>query len=161
MLDEPAEQAIEVYLPPSYANSQLHYPVVYFLPGFGSNSDGNNNFFPVDEIATLMANKQISEMILVVPNGANILHGSFYVNSPVTGNWEDFIVNDVIKYVDSQYRTLPKPEGRANWRALDGRFWGIQPGDAPSRYLQRRLQPEPHIFQGKWVRDIADVRQGE
>ncbi len=113
VLDEPAEQAIEVYLPPSYANSQLHYPVVYFLPGFGSNSDGNNNFFPVDEIATLMANKQISEMILVVPNGANILHGSFYVNSPVTGNWEDFIVNDVIKYVDSQYRTIPKPEGRA------------------------------------------------
>jgi pimeloyl-ACP methyl ester carboxylesterase len=51
-------------------------------------------------------------MILVVPNGANVLHGSFYVNSPVTGNWEDFITRDVVGYIDSNYRTIPKPEGR-------------------------------------------------
>jgi hypothetical protein len=26
--------------------------------------------------------------------------GSFYVNSPVTGNWEDFIAQNVVGYVD-------------------------------------------------------------
>jgi S-formylglutathione hydrolase FrmB len=90
----------------------LTYPVVYFLPGFGSNSDGTNNFFSVEELASLMSSGQIKEMIIVVPNGANVLHGSFYANSPVTGNWEDFITKDVVDYIDSNYRTIPKPEGR-------------------------------------------------
>jgi len=85
---------------------------VYFLPGFGSDSDGSNNFFPIEKLTLLMFDGQIKEMILVVPNGANVLHGSFYVNSPVTGNWEDFITKDVVDYIDSNYRTIPRPEGR-------------------------------------------------
>ncbi len=112
LLNESDEQAIKIYLPPSYPHSNLRYPVVYFLPGFGSNSDGNNNFLPIEELTSLMSNNQIKEMILVVPNGANVLHGSFYVNSPVTGNWEDFITRDVVGYIDSNYRTIPRPEGR-------------------------------------------------
>ena len=112
MLDEPQEQAVKIYLPPSYSDSNLHYPVVYFLPGYGSGTDGDSRFFAVDQLAALIASKQLSEMILVVPNGANVLHGSFYVNSSVTGNWEDFITRDVIGYIDSNYRTIPKPEGR-------------------------------------------------
>ena len=38
--------------------------------------------------------------------------GSFYVNSPVTGNWEDFITQDVVGYVDSHFRTLAQAESR-------------------------------------------------
>lgn len=51
-------------------------------------------------------------MIVVGVNGANSLGGSFYVNSPVTGNWEDYLVNDVITYIDTNYRTLAKSSGR-------------------------------------------------
>ena len=39
--------------------------------------------------------------------------GSFYLNSPFTGNYEDYIVNDVIDYVDGSYRTLPEKQHRA------------------------------------------------
>jgi len=42
--------------------------------------------------------------------------GSFYVNSPYTGNYMDYIVNDVINYIDSNYRTIPDK----NYRALIG-----------------------------------------
>lgn len=112
LLKEPDEQAIQIYLPPSYLYSNLHYPVVYFLPGFGSASDGSNDFFHIEDLTSLMSNGQIKEMIIVVPNGTNVLHGSFYVNSPVTGNWEDFITKDVVDYIDSNYRTIPTPEGR-------------------------------------------------
>ena len=52
------------------------------------------------------------EMIIVVVNGANSLGGSFYVNSPVTGNWDDFVTQDVVGYVDAHYRTLPQPASR-------------------------------------------------
>ena len=114
LLNEPQEQAVKIYLPPSYSDSDsnLHYPVVYFLQGYGGGTDGDSQFFAVEQLADLIAQNQLSEMILVVPNGSNVLHGSFYVNSPVTGNWEDFITMDVVGYIDSNYRTIPRPDGR-------------------------------------------------
>jgi enterochelin esterase-like enzyme len=112
LLGEDNEQPVEIYLPPSYASSDLRYPVVYFMPGFSSADDGSNQSFYLDDLAALLAAGEIEEKILVVPNGANVLGGSFYVNSPVTGNWEDFIVQDVIGYIDANYRTITRAEGR-------------------------------------------------
>ena len=112
LLHEPQEQFVQVYLPPSYDRTDLQYPVIYYLPGFGSVTQGDNEYFSPQELASRMAGGEIKEMILVVPNGANVLGGSFYVNSPVTGNWEDFILQDVIGYVDGNYRTIPEAAGR-------------------------------------------------
>jgi pimeloyl-ACP methyl ester carboxylesterase len=47
-----------------------------------------------------------------VAGGDSKMGGSFYVNSPVTGNWEDYIVKDVVSFVDSRFRTLPQAESR-------------------------------------------------
>ena len=37
-----------------------------------------------------------NEMIVVMPNGRNKYIGSHYVNSPVTGNWEDHFAKDLV-----------------------------------------------------------------
>jgi enterochelin esterase-like enzyme len=112
LLGEADEQPVEIYLPPSYDTSELRYPVVYFLPGFSSADDGSNQSFFLDDLSALLASGEIEEKILVVPNGANVLGGSFYVNSPVTGNWEDFITRDVVGFIDANYRTIPRAEAR-------------------------------------------------
>ena len=51
-------------------------------------------------------------MIVVSPNAFNKYWGSFYTNSSVTGNWGDFIVEDLINYIDRNFRTLPQKESR-------------------------------------------------
>ena len=51
-------------------------------------------------------------MIVVMPNARNAFDGSFYTNSPVTGNWEQFIVRDLVNYVDHKYRTLRTRKAR-------------------------------------------------
>jgi len=112
LIGERSEQTAQIYLPPSYDTSALRYPVVYFLPGFGSDTRGHGHYFSMPELPGLMKDGSIKEMIMVVPNGANLLGGSFYVNSPVTGNWEDFITQDVVGYIDANYRTIAAPEGR-------------------------------------------------
>jgi enterochelin esterase-like enzyme len=99
-------------LPPSYTHTEQRYPVVYFLPGFGSDLHGTNTYFTAEVLAAAMSRGEFMEMIVVEPNGANLLHGSFYVNSPVTGNWEDFIVQDVLSYIDEHYRTIARRDGR-------------------------------------------------
>ena len=38
--------------------------------------------------------------------------GSYYVNSPFTGNYMNYIANDVIEHVDSSFRTIPNKTHR-------------------------------------------------
>ena len=110
LVGEPAERMLYVYLPPSYNTSGTRYPVLYYLPGYG---DGNIIGFRLpDDMDKLIEGGQVDEMIIVVASGTSKLGGSFYVNSPVTGNWEDFIVRDVVGYVDSHFRTLTQAESR-------------------------------------------------
>lgn len=118
LIYESPNQNAFVYLPPSYENSSKQYPVVYFLPGFSSPVKSFNDLQErkdrhiksiMDDLINL---GQINEMIIVVPNGMNALGGAFYINSPVMGNWEDYIIYDVVNYVDKKYRTLKNPESR-------------------------------------------------
>jgi S-formylglutathione hydrolase FrmB len=51
-------------------------------------------------------------MIIVMPNARNRLLGSFYVNSSSAGGWDDFVSSELVKYVDSKYRTLAAPRSR-------------------------------------------------
>ncbi len=109
LIGEKTERTILVYLPPAYDASTKRYPVVYFLPGFGDRSMDTSS----EDINTLIKGGTIKEMIIVIVPGDNRLGGSFYVNSPVTGNWEDFVVQEVVRYVDSHYRTIARVESRS------------------------------------------------
>jgi S-formylglutathione hydrolase len=110
LVGEPTERTISVYLPPSYGSSEKRYPVIYYLPGYGEASV--SGFRLPDDLDSLIESGQVKEMIVVVASGDSKMGGSFYVNSPVTGNWEDHIVEDVVGYVDANFRTLPRAESR-------------------------------------------------
>ena len=84
LVDEPTEREIMVYLPPSYPTTDKRYPVIYYLPGYG---DGNLiGFYLPGDLDTMIKAGKVKETIVVVANGISVLGGSFYVNSPVTGN---------------------------------------------------------------------------
>lgn len=51
--------------------------------------------------------KPIHDLSALGPLGETMRKGSLYVNSPYTGNYEDYIVQDVINYIDNNYRTIP------------------------------------------------------
>ena len=54
----------------------------------------------------------IPPLILVSADYGTPMGGSWFVNSPVTGNWEDFVVREVVPHIDTKYRTLPRAESR-------------------------------------------------
>jgi pimeloyl-ACP methyl ester carboxylesterase len=110
LVGEPAERTIYIYLPPSYDSSEKRYPVVYYLPGYGDTT--MIGFRLPDDMDALIESGAVEEMVLVVASGDSKTGGSFYVNSPVIGNWENHIVNDVVGYVDSHFRTLPQAASR-------------------------------------------------
>jgi S-formylglutathione hydrolase FrmB len=42
-----------------------------------------------------------------MPSAYTLHKGSMYSDSVTTGNWEKFVAEDLVAYVDSHYRTLP------------------------------------------------------
>ena len=117
LIDTALEQKIAVYLPPSYDDSDTQYPVLYFLCGFGGEitnwMTGFYQGFSLDRsMDTLIEDGVVDEMIVVIISGKNIFGGSFYVNSPVTGNWDDFVTRDIVGYLDDNYRTIPIADSR-------------------------------------------------
>src|SRR5215813_8560812 len=48
----------------------------------------------------------MKEMILVSPDAFTKYSGSMYSSSATTGDWESYIAEDLVSYVDSHYRTI-------------------------------------------------------
>lgn len=112
-----ARQQLAVYLPPSYHEGSRRFPVLYFLPNFDNAlwryTGGSYQGFHLKEaMDRQISNGAAREMIVVVPNTLHFMGGSCYRNSPLTGNWEDYIVKDVVDYVDSHFRTNPSAAAR-------------------------------------------------
>lgn len=103
-------RALSVYLPPGYEQGGQRYPVIYYLHGFLN----NHTLWPqmVEVLDYAIASRRIRPFILVVSDQRTTYDGSFYSNSGLYGNWEDFTAFDLVSYMDSQYRTLPDPGSR-------------------------------------------------
>ncbi len=114
LLGDSPDRDVFVYLPPSYQTSRnRRYPVVYMLHGYGLNAE---RWVPFIGMPTL-ADKDIAagtakEMILVSPDAFNKYNGSMYSSSPTNGDWETFITQELVAYVDAHYRTLATRESR-------------------------------------------------
>ncbi len=102
-IGDTSDGSIRVILPPSYASSDKRYPVIYFLHGYGDSIYQMSGYYSVLSDAFKAGNA--GEFIIVNVNGTNRLGGSFYDNSPVTGNWRDFVVKEAVPLVDSKFRT--------------------------------------------------------
>jgi enterochelin esterase-like enzyme len=116
LLGDTADRNVTIYLPPGYAKGTTRYPVVYLLHGFlGTDKAWLNEAQWADApkaMDRLIAAGKIREMIVVMPDCSNKFFGSFFTNSVTTGNWEDFITQDLRRYVDSKYRTIALARAR-------------------------------------------------
>ena len=106
-----------VYLPPGYFKSNARYPVLYLVHGAGDTAWGwstaGNAHLILD---SLIAEKRATPMIVVMPfNGSN---GPAAANAgrgaaPATSPFEDYMVKELIPFVDAKYRVAPGRQNRA------------------------------------------------
>ena len=114
-----------IYLPPGYLTSTHRYPVIYFLP----NPFEENFRFDFDHRdAQGLFDRAISEgviedFILVAVDMNTPLGSSWYVNSSVTGNWEDFIIQELVPYIDANFRDPSQQGFTRHCRNLYWRIW--------------------------------------
>lgn len=99
----------DIVLPPDYYTGEKRYPVLYLLHGYMQNYTvwGRN-------LNGAYYARQLQDLILVLPDGGN----TWFVNYSKSADgesddWEDYLVDDLIGYVDNNYRTEARREGRA------------------------------------------------
>jgi enterochelin esterase-like enzyme len=108
-----ATEQFQIYLPEGYdPGGTKTYPVVYFLHGSTFNSTG----YPclLDSVDALIESGEISPVIVVKPDGNQGPYlGSMYTNSSLNGDVEDFIIADLIPYIDANYKTKADRQHRS------------------------------------------------
>ncbi len=101
---ESVEQPCLIYLPEGYEESAERYPVVYLLHQFNS----DHTSYRTDHVDALLdegiAQGLFGKMIVVIPNSSE--------ESWWTGKWERMVTEELIPWVDSHYRTIPRADSR-------------------------------------------------
>lgn len=103
-----ARKSCFVYLPPSYETSDRTYPVVYLLHGmYGCESIWLTKGNAEHTLDHMIASGQLRECIVVMPNDGEYGHGTFYIDwYDGTGNFEQYLLYDLIPFIDANYRTV-------------------------------------------------------
>jgi enterochelin esterase-like enzyme len=125
-------QPVDVYLPPGYAtHPHRRYPVLYLLHGVpgrpGAFLDTVRMGVVEDELVAL---HKAHPMILAMPFGST---GSFTDKEWANGvrpheAWETFLARDVVRGVDTRFRTIRSARGRALAGLSEGGYGALNIG---------------------------------
>jgi enterochelin esterase family protein len=116
---------ITIYTPPGYENSKMKYPVLYLLHGSGGDEQSWIELGRAAQILdNLLAQGKIKPMIVVMPNGnagqksapgesdQGMYKPSFWKGTRMDGYFEKSFP-EIIRFIDSNYRTIPRKSSRA------------------------------------------------
>jgi hypothetical protein len=117
-LGDPHVRPFWVYVPPGYDDEpDRRYPSIWVIQGLTGQIDAWRNrtafrkSFPelVDE---LFASGESPPAILAFVDAWTSLGGSQFIDSPGTGRYLTYICDELVPFVDANYRTLPGAEHR-------------------------------------------------
>lgn len=107
--ENPARK-ISIYLPPNYESTAERYPVIYYLHGFMGKDQISPQMKAILDQG--ISRQKIRPFIFVQADHYTLFEGSFYSNSSLTGLWEDFQAQELVSYIDANFRTLAAKESR-------------------------------------------------
>ena len=115
-LGDPHLRQLPIYLPPGHEAPNTQLPCIYLLPGFTGSPNKYLSTHPwklgiVARFDRAIANGTAQPAILVMPDCFTRIGGSQYVNSSAVGRYEDYIVEEILPFVDATFPVLPGRRG--------------------------------------------------
>lgn len=121
---------VNIYLPPNFTQTRK-YPVLYMLHGYSDDENKWVDALGINESADKLINASVIEPLIIVMPG---IDNSFGLNTDeiknlppnyTRGRYEDFLMLELIPYVDKNYVTIRNKSGRyigglsmGGWAAL-------------------------------------------
>jgi len=133
VVGDPTTRTVAVYLPEGYDGSTEEYPLFVALAGFtGSglkllswNAFGESLPQRIDR---LIAEGRMGPVVVALPDCFTALGGNQYVNSSALGNWEDFVLDEMLPRLEEQYRVRRDPAARAVFGKSSGGYGALVHG---------------------------------
>ena len=97
------------YVPPGYATSGMRYPVVYFLHGLPASDQAYRSITP---IAQALEQAGESAIVIGVQGARSDDSDPEWLDWGPGRNWETATAKELVRVVDSRYRTIPSRGGR-------------------------------------------------
>lgn len=119
-----------VYLPPGYESSDERFATAYCLTGFtgrGKMLLNDSAFSPnlPERLDKLIGEEKIKPMVVVMPDCFTYYGGSQYINSSATGNYEDYLTDEIVPFIDANFRTMNEPGKRAVFGKSSGGYGAL------------------------------------
>jgi S-formylglutathione hydrolase FrmB len=133
-LRDPHVRRLGVWLPPQYDDrTNRRFPVLYDLVGFTGSGLSHVNWKPFgdnvpERAARLIREKKMGPVIFVFPDCFTALGGNQYVNSQAIGNYADYLTQEIVPFVDREFRTLASREHRGCFGKSSGGYGAILHG---------------------------------
>jgi enterochelin esterase-like enzyme len=182
LLGDPTDRLIDVYVPHGHDGRGL--PLLVDVVGFTAGGPAHTNWKNFGEnlperLDRLIATGQMPPVVVAFPDCFTRLGGNQYINSPVMGRWDDFLLTEAVPFVEAQFGC-----GGTGRRGIFGKssggygamvhallhpdFWSaaaVHSGDMGFELLYRHefvsvlraLAKEPDI--GKWVDAFWQARK--
>jgi S-formylglutathione hydrolase FrmB len=125
-LGDPHVRPLWVYVPPGYDDDpQGRYPSIYVIQGLTGQLDMWRNRAPFrknfpERADELFGTTDTPPCVLVFVDAWTSLGGSQFVDSPGTGNYHTYLCDEIVPFVDREYRTLAE----AGHRGIAGKSSG-------------------------------------
>lgn len=156
------QRRLTVYTPAGYENGKKRYPVFYLLHGMGGDENAWSELGRAAQILdNLIAQGKAEPMIVVMTNGNAALQAapgesslgyatpSIQLPKTMEGSFETAFP-EVVKFIDSTYRTIPKKQSRA--------IAGLSMGGFHSMHISKQY-PDMFDYIGLFSAAIMPDRQ--
>lgn len=137
-LGDPHQRKLSVYLPAAYdapRNARRRFITLYDLAGFTSSGLSHLNWRNFDEnlpekLDRLIQTKRMPPVIVVFPDCFTRLGGNQYINSSAIGAYADYLNDELVPFVDREFRTLADAQHRGCFGKSSGGFGAMRLGMA-------------------------------
>ncbi len=139
LLGDPARRAVAVYLPPGYDDGDGDYPLFVDLVGFTGSGFAHLSWKPFGESVPQRLDRLVDEgrmgpVVAAFPDCFTSLGGNQYIDSVAMGDWEEFLIDEMLPRLEAEFRIRPGREHRAVFGKSSGGYGaivhGLRRGDA-------------------------------
>jgi len=161
-LGDPAVRPLWVYTPPGYDDDPARrYPAVYVIQGFTGQLDMWRNRNPMrplfsEQVDELFSDGTTPQCLVVFVDCWTSLGGSQFVDSPATGRYHTYLCDEVVAWVDANYRTLAESAHRGIAGKSSGGYGAmITPMLRPDLWGGLATHAGDALFEACYARDFA------
>ena len=129
---DPTTRFVMVYTPPGYDESE-QYPLFMDLVGYTGSGLSPLNWKPFgmnlpQRLDYLISTEKMGPVVVALPDCFTAYGGNQYINSSATGRYMDYLVDEVIPLVETQFSVQPSRDHRAVFGKSSGGYGALVHG---------------------------------